>query len=118
MNCILLAKIEKFLSLLLTFCKKCRIIGGMKTYHYIIKGRVQGVAFRYYAVHMARDYRIRGTVKNLWNGDVEVYAQGEPEDLVRFEAFLQSGPPSAQVTRVIKQEANESPDFPDFDVVY
>ncbi len=77
---------------------------GMKTYRYIVKGRVQGVAFRHYTLRAAQDYTIHGTVKNLPNGDVEVYAQGEPENISRFEAFLGTGPRSAQVAEVSHQE--------------
>jgi acylphosphatase len=90
----------------------------MKTYHYIVQGRVQGVAFRYYTLQAARDYNIRGTVKNLFNGDVEVYVQAEAEDIERFELFLHTGPPSARVTRVIKKEIDLNTAFHHFDVAY
>ena len=90
----------------------------MKTYHYIIKGMVQGVAFRYYTVKYAQNLSIRGSVKNLFNGDVEVVAQGDPENLRRFEAFLQSGPPSAIVDRVLKEELDSDEFFTGFRINY
>jgi acylphosphatase len=90
----------------------------MKTYRYIIRGMVQGVAFRYYTVKYAQNLSIRGWVKNLFNGDVEVLAQGEPENLRGFEVFLQTGPPSAIVDRVDKEEVDTEEIFPGFQINY
>lgn len=90
----------------------------MKTYHYIVKGMVQGVAFRYYTRQSAHHHHINGTVKNLYNGDVEVYAQADDENIKRFEAFLESGPPAARVQQVIKNEIELKQVFNDFDVIF
>ena len=49
----------------------------MKTYHLIFKGRVQGVGFRYTSKMIADRLKLVGSVKNLYNGDVEVYVKGE-----------------------------------------
>ncbi|MCP5050280.1 MAG: acylphosphatase [bacterium] len=89
-----------------------------KTYHYLIKGNVQGVGFRFHTIQQAHLNNIRGTVKNLFNGDVEVYAQGEPNDIVRFELFLETGAPMAQVKRVIKEEVGPYSPFPNFEISY
>lgn len=69
-------------------------------------------------VRYAQNLRIKGTVKNLFNGDVEVYAQGDPENIRRFEAFLRAGPPSAIVDRVIKEELDSNEVFPGFEIIY
>lgn len=90
----------------------------MKTYHYIVKGRVQGVAFRYYTQKTALRLGVTGTVKNLYTGDVEVYAQGDPEAIQTFEAFLDRGPISARVERVIREELEGTHVYPDFDVAF
>jgi acylphosphatase len=90
----------------------------MKTFHYVIKGNVQGVGFRYHTVQQAQTNHIRGTVKNLHNGDVEVYAQGVPEDLIKFDSFLRSGPPFATVKRVSKEEVTAFTEYSEFEVVY
>jgi acylphosphatase len=76
----------------------------MKTHHYIVQGRVQGVNFRYYTQRTANQLGVTGTVKNLYNGDVEVYAQGEGEAIKKFEAFLNRGPHPARVKKVIREE--------------
>ena len=40
--------------------------------HAIVKGRVQGVGYRYFVIHVAREIGLKGYVKNLMDGDVEV----------------------------------------------
>jgi len=71
-----------------------------KTLHARVEGVVQGVGFRYSAAHQARRLALRGYVRNLWNGTVEVVAEGKQESLKRFERWLQQGPPGAIVRRV------------------
>jgi len=88
----------------------------VKTFHYTIKGRVQGVAFRFYTVREAEKYGISGTVRNLWNGDVEVYAQGNEDSIARFEQFLHVGPRSARVDKVGKEILDQAEVFRGFDI--
>jgi acylphosphatase len=90
----------------------------MKTYHYIVRGRVQGVAFRYYTQRTAHELGVTGTVKNLYNGDVEVYAQGAEEAIKKFEDFLNRGPISARVDRLIREVFESNNVFPDFGVAF
>jgi acylphosphatase len=52
----------------------------------IYSGRVQGVGFRYAAQGIARGFAVRGYVRNLADGDVELVAQGEPGEVDRFLA--------------------------------
>ena len=49
--------------------------------HIIFKGEVQGVGFRYTLSLLAEKYHLTGTVKNLADGSVEAYMQGEDKDL-------------------------------------
>ena len=51
--------------------------------HYVLKGRVQGVGFRYKAYHTARAYGLTGYARNLYDGSVELEVQGD-EDTVRY----------------------------------
>jgi len=55
--------------------------------HAIFRGKVQGVGFRWTIVDHAEKFQLKGTVQNLPNGTVEVYAQGPKEAL---EAFIES----------------------------
>jgi acylphosphatase len=50
-------------------------------------GRVQGVGFRYTAQRLAQGYSVAGHVRNLPGGDVELVAEGPPDQV---EAFLQA----------------------------
>ena len=88
----------------------------MKTYRYLISGRVQGVAFRHYTVREAEKLGISGTVKNLASGNVEVLAQGDEAEITQFELFLHIGPRSARVERVIKEVVDSQMEYRGFDI--
>lgn len=47
----------------------------------IFIGKVQGVGFRFTAHNIANKYHLTGYVKNLFDGSVEMLAQGQPEDI-------------------------------------
>lgn len=51
-------------------------------------GRVQGVGFRYTALHVSRSYRIAGYVRNMPNGTVELEAEGDAGQVQAFLAAL------------------------------
>jgi acylphosphatase len=72
---------------------------------HIVRGRVQGVGFRYFAQHSADAIGIRGYVRNLDNGDVEVYAIGSNEQLSDLAGMLWKGPRYADIRGVEVQEA-------------
>ncbi len=61
---------------------------------------VQGIGFRYSTVHQARRLGLAGYVRNLWDGTVEVVAEGREEQLQLLERWLHRGPPGAIVRRV------------------
>lgn len=74
--------------------------GGEQARLYLVSGRVQGVGYRYFAMRTAQKLGIRGTVKNLRDGRVEVAAAGAAESMAAFRAELQQGPQGAQVTSI------------------
>lgn len=74
--------------------------------HAWVSGLVQGVAFRYHTRVLARELGVRGWVKNLPDGRVEVWAEGARADVERLVAWLRHGPPSAQVSGVEVERAN------------
>ncbi len=78
---------------------------------YVIRGIVQGVGFRYFAQRRAEQLGVRGYVKNLPDGRVEVYAIGSPEKLAELRQLLEIGPRSAHVTAVEEHEANVQPRY-------
>jgi acylphosphatase len=63
-----------------------------------LSGRVQGVGFRWWACREARRLGVRGTVRNLPNGCVEIQAAGSAHDLATFLEALRHGPPAALVS--------------------
>jgi acylphosphatase len=64
---------------------------------YVIAGRVQGVGFRWFTHDAAAREGIHGWVRNMADGRVEVFAEGESESVQRLEAALRRGPASARV---------------------
>jgi acylphosphatase len=72
---------------------------------FFISGRVQGVGFRYFAERWASQLGIRGYVKNLWDGNVEVYAIGDAVALEELKRQLANGPLSARVTAINESDA-------------
>jgi acylphosphatase len=72
---------------------------------YRVRGRVQGVGFRYFVEHSARALDIRGWVRNVDDGSVEVYAVGTPSQLSDLAGLLWKGPRWAEVRGVEEAEA-------------
>jgi len=70
----------------------------------LIRGRVQGVGFRWFVSRAARSRGLRGFVRNLPDGQVEVVACGDPGALEELESKLAEGPLPAAVRNVDKQE--------------
>lgn len=68
-----------------------------KTTRYLVSGRVQGVAFRYWARGVAARLGLGGWVRNLPDGRVEVLAQGAEEAMARLDKALLQGPPLSRV---------------------
>ena len=66
----------------------------------MVRGRVQGVGFRWFAEHAARVEGLHGWVTNRPDGSVEVAAEGDREALHRFESRLRHGPPASRVDDV------------------
>ena len=85
----------------------------------MISGRVQGVCFRANTVRfvMKTDLDIRGYVKNLSNGDVEVLAQGDSKNLEILHDWLKKGPPMAKVVSVKVVKIDSFCDYDDFKII-
>lgn len=77
----------------------------MQARKYILKGRVQGVGFRYFACRHADALGVRGWVRNLPNGDVEVHAEGDATALSALEGRLQEGPFTGAVAEMVRAPA-------------
>jgi acylphosphatase len=73
---------------------------GTTAFSAVIKGRVQGVGFRWTAAAEAERLGLTGWVRNTVGGDVEVWAEGTKENADAFLSWLRHGPPRARVGEV------------------
>jgi len=65
-----------------------------------VSGRVQGVGFRFFAQEAAAHEGLSGWVRNLDDGQVEAFVEGDREAVERFERKIRRGPPAARVEDV------------------
>jgi acylphosphatase len=72
---------------------------------YVVRGRVQGVGFRFFVEREAHTLGVAGWVRNNPDGSVEVMAMGTEEQLSALRAKLQKGPRAARVDQVDEAEA-------------
>jgi acylphosphatase len=89
----------------------------MKTYHLIFKGRVQGVGFRYTSKMIADRLKLVGSVKNLYNGDVEVYVKGEEVNIEKFIEEI-NNQRFIRIDSIDKVEVDKSIDCLSFNIVH
>jgi acylphosphatase len=76
--------------------------------HYLVKGRVQGVGFRWYVHREAAALALRGWVRNTEDGHVEVVASGPSEDLAALREALEKGSRGSRVDAVIEHELDDA----------
>jgi acylphosphatase len=76
----------------------------MGSLHVQIKGRVQGVGFRWFVRVSGRRLQLSGWVKNRPDGSVEVAAGGSEDRLAELRKILTRGPDGAEVTEVVDLE--------------
>jgi acylphosphatase len=74
---------------------------GVRVLHVRIEGVVQGVGFRWFVREYAVRLGVRGWVRNLTDGAVEVVAAGEVAPLTLLASALRHGPPDSSVTAVV-----------------
>ena len=90
----------------------------MKTYRFLVSGKVQGVWYRKFVSQNAKKHNFKGYVKNLPDGRVEAVANIEnPKKLKEFLEILKEGSPYSIVENI---EYEEIPyvDFNDFEIRY
>jgi acylphosphatase len=77
---------------------------------YRVRGRVQGVGFRWWTRSRAQALGLTGTVRNCPDGTVEVRARGPVERLAELRRLLAEGPPEARVDGVEEFAPGHVPD--------
>ncbi|HEX3867740.1 MAG TPA: acylphosphatase [Gemmatimonadaceae bacterium] len=79
--------------------------------HVLIRGRVQGVGFRWFVRDSAQKLGVAGWVKNHADGSVEVAARGDDTAIASLRAALQVGPPGGFVASIeeLEPDTNDLP---------
>ncbi len=88
--------------------------GKQARLHAIVEGTVQGVGFRMFVYRLAVDLQLSGWVRNLWDGNVEVVAEGDEDKLHKLASGLKVGPRAAHVTNVREEWLPYSGEFSEF----
>ena len=83
-----------------------------------VKGRVQGVGYRYFAMREANMYGITGYVKNKADGSVELEVEGEKEIIEKFRSILRRGPGYSTVDEVENSYRPYGAQYSKFSVEY
>jgi len=78
----------------------------IRNYKIIVRGKVQGVGYRYNAQARAHQFNLTGFVMNLHDESVLIQAEGEEENVNRFIEWCYIGPRWAEVTEVQAEEAD------------
>ena len=76
--------------------------------HFLVRGRVQGVGFRWFVHREAAELGLRGSVRNTDRGDVEVIAAGSAEAIADLRTELRKGSRGSRVDAVEEQALVES----------
>ena len=86
--------------------------------HVFIKGRVQGVLFRYATRDEANLRGVKGWVRNLSDGRVEAVFEGDEEAVKRMISWCWVGPPGAKVISIDVEWEEYLGEYKDFRVLY
>ncbi len=76
---------------------------------FIVRGRVQGVGFRWWARSLARQLELHGSVRNLRDGSVELIAAGQAPAIEQLRSRLREGPPGARVDLLEEHRTDDVP---------
>ena len=85
---------------------------------FLVSGLVQQVGFRYWTAGRAEDLGVRGYVRNLPDGRVEVIAEGTASAVAALGRLLRQGPPHARVKGVSEIAENYLNEFTSFTIRY
>jgi len=91
---------------------------AVKGLHAFVYGIVQGVGYRAWTKRRAKELGIKGFVRNLPDGRVEVYGEGEEEKLRELLSRLYEGPYFAKVERVEYEFTEPREEYENFFILY
>jgi len=93
-------------------------MNSLTSMHFLVKGKVQGVGFRWFSSREAKRLGLTGWVKNLPDGRVEGVAEGDSQTVIKFLESIAKGPMFSHVEGVEKTEKIvEVTSFNSFDII-
>lgn len=92
------------------------VAAGQRRLDAVVRGRVQGVGFRFFAVRAATELGLVGWVANLADGAVRCVAEGDPAALQAFADRLRDGPAAAFVEDVLTAWPPATGEFASFSI--
>ena len=90
----------------------------MEAFNLRVYGKVQRVGFRRYVLDLAQDLGLTGFAKNLPDGSIEIFVQGEKEQLSKFVGMVKQSPLPAKVVEVKEDKSVLNPEISGFRLVY
>ena len=93
-------------------------MGRLARVHVVVRGRVQGVGFRFFTVRVARQLGVSGFVRNLPDGRVEAVFEGEEEAVKKAIEWCRRGPSLARVDKVEVIWEEPKGEFEDFYITW
>jgi len=81
-----------------------------------LHGHVQGVGFRWFVRHVARELGLAGRVRNLRDGSVEIEVTGDAERVEELKARVRQGPPGAAVAGLHEERLAAGPGWDSFEI--
>jgi len=88
-----------------------------KAVRYIVQGTVQGIFFRQFVKEHADNLSLKGFVRNLTNGDVEIVVEGVLESIERFTKQIRQGPEHSQIRDIQIEERKWTGQFSEFKIL-
>jgi acylphosphatase len=89
---------------------------GIKRYHLLVSGLVQGVGYRYFVQQIAEAIDIKGWTRNLADGRVEILVEGDESALNHFYAQCKKGSRLSDVSDLTLSELEPEYNFYDFTI--
>lgn len=84
----------------------------------VISGHVQGVFFRAYIKELAEKLNLKGTVRNLPDGKVEIIIEGEHDNIKQLISFCKKGPKGPHIERINIFDEEPKTNFKNFKIIY
>ena len=88
---------------------------ALKRVHAFVSGKVQGVGFRNFTTFSANGLKLKGWVKNLEDGRVELVAEGPAPEIEKLMEAVAKGPSGARVDKVDRKEEPHTGEFKRFE---